>query len=398
MAAIQTVDGHVARALDFYNHDDIWFVIARPFDWDVARLTGSNQGPFIVPVAETLEFVVNGFTVSYTLSVVSSPGDTAATIASEINTIAAGVDASLSTMASAVDDRIQLTAPPPGVGLASIEITQASPILGFIVGEISEATSGATVPAPGPLTKKVNEAIGYKKVSIKDMVVPDASTPAEIFSLQGNTFDTSIANNSNVLVFEIDGFVTPISVTFPDSASTPLSGGSGSVVDTINAAASAVSLDFANVASVDPTVSPPRLKLTSPTLGSSSTLNITTGNPSPFGAGGLGIDVQAVSGIDGGSIRYRLDQFRPVALGDIFDEGARLVHILAEILYDELPLQPFTQIGVMTGLVPITGLETREYLLPDEVQDVGVLEFLDHRQLTPRSIDQKEILELIVEF
>ena len=195
----------------------------------------------------------------------------------------------------------------------------------------------------------------------------------------------------DTLELKVDDFPTTISVTLPAGTTVPLA----TIVTFINAAGLAVSPDFGAIADIDASESPPALKLLSPTTGSLSKIEIITPNDA------LGIPPtvdDVVTGVDGGPIRFAQDQFRPVDIEDAYTEGARMVFIEAEFRYSQVPLRPWTQVGVVSGVVPITGLEARTYLSFSEVQDFGVLEFLDNRPLTPRAADQVETLRLVVEF
>lgn len=400
MATIMTIRGHVARAKAFYDLDDIYFVLAHPFDWDVARLVSTNIGPYSLASAgenHTFSYRVNGGatrSLSITYAGGYSTSKTAAYVVGQLNSLGDGTVAAVTT-----DGRVQITAPDNSPDPAVVEILSASPMLGFEVGEISTSTNGGTdVPAPEADAFKLIYPYGYKKISEKHMVVPDADLPGSVTgTVGGNTFDTSVDSGNNSLAFKVDGG-SEITVTFADLVSSPISGPiselSTAVVNRINLAAYAVSPDYGSVASVD--VTDPdslKVKLTSPTKGGTSSIQVTAGND------GIGIDVGTYSGTTGGEIVYRLDQFRSVDEADIFTEGARMVHLLAEIRYDELPVMPYAQIGIVTGLVPKNTVPLgKKNLTQAEVEDFGILEFIDHRQMTPRDIDSRETLEIVVEF
>lgn len=409
MATIMTLRGHVARAKAFYDIDSIYFVLAHPFDWDIARITGAVKGTVTEPFVITddtgasdhvFSFSLNGTQYDYPVDYATfqSPGKTATEVAGDLNfLVGEGVASNLDS-----GGLIQITSPTVLPGPSTIEVISGSDVLGFVTGETYTATSGGSdVPSPDQLIPRPNQPYGYKKVSQKNLVVPDADVAATIIgTVQGNTFDTRETSGANTLGFVVDGVVgSPVTVTFLDSATTPITGSSNAVIEAINAAAAAVNPDWSQVATIDASVSPGRIKLVSPTAGPTSSLEITDPNPAPGGSGGLGFEVQTVSGTAGGTIQYRLDQFRIVDEADIYDEGARLVHLLAEIKYDELPILPYAQIGIVTGLtLKGTVSPGKENLTPDEVDDPGILEFIDHRQLTPRDLDTKEVLELVIEF
>lgn len=387
--AIQTVSSHVNAAKAFYDKESIWFALAHPFDWNIARLRCTNQGPYNNGTGHDLVFEVNGFEVTYSVPV--NPTLAVATVVTGINSAAVLVDASLTGMASVSDSRVLLTAPTPGAGFASIEITTGSDVLGFLEGESITATAGGTsVPSPNPATRKLMEPFAFKKVVVKEFVIPDEDTAATIVSGNGgSTFNVSVASGGNVFTFKVNGS-SDIVVTFPDSAALPMA----TVLNYINTAANGVSPDFASVATSDNSFSPPRVRITSPTEGSTSSIQVVVGSP----VASLNISTGTTTGTDGGAIKFRQDQFATVDVADIYDEGARIIYISAEFKYDEVPLESWTQLGVLTDLEPIAGLESREYLAIDEVENFGILEFLEHRRLTARSIDQKELVRLAIEF
>jgi hypothetical protein len=210
-------------------------------------------------------------------------------------------------------------------------------------------------------------------------------------TVQGYTFTTTGDFN---LSFKVDNNVLwTVNVVFGTPTQTI-----GNVVSTINAAAALVSPDLAAIATIDGTVTPPRVKLTSPTTGGSSMIQILT----TCAAVGFG-SLTTVTGTPGGAISFRNDQFDSVLVGDAYTESARMVYLQSEFPYDTyFPIDAgsdhWAQVGIVSGVVPVTGLESRDHLEFDEVSDFGILEFIDNRELTPRSIDQSEVVRLLIEF
>lgn len=394
MTAVLAIDGRVARAIEMVNRTDLWVALARPYAWSVARLTGTVAGPFTVASTHDFIFSINGFEVTY--SVPSGASQAAVDIANGINAAAALVDASLASVASVVTNFIRITAPTPGVGTASISVDQGSDDLGFLTGKtytVPDDLAENPIPPPDPSQRELFEPFVYAKINTSSLVVPDADTSAVVTgTVQGNTFDTSIASDANTLTFTVDGSA-PIVVTFPDSMSTPLA----SVLSTINTAAQAIDGSFSNVARVDGTVSPPRVKIVSPTSGSTSTVEVTSPSPAS-GSEGLGIAVQSVSGTDGGAIEFRSNQYATVLEADAYDEGARWVYLSAEFAYDEAPVESYSQIGLVGALVPAGGFGAATLLEPDNVDDPGILEVIDHIDLTNRNANHKETVQIVVEF
>lgn len=100
----------------------------------------------------------------------------------------------------------------------------------------------------------------------------------------------------------------------------------------------------------------------------------------------------------GGSISFRGQTYAIVSPSDAYTRGARFVYIVVNLLYNELPIEPFRQIGIHTGLTRKTGVSGSQFnLLPSEVQDCGVLEIVDNRSPIFRDISQRDILAVIVE-
>lgn len=100
-----------------------------------------------------------------------------------------------------------------------------------------------------------------------------------------------------------------------------------------------------------------------------------------------------------GTILYRGGKWRIVTSDQAtcIAEGSRWVYLSCAIIYDELPLVSYRQIGVYTGLQRAPG-NVNTTLLPQEVVDNGILEILDNRQPSSRQIDQKDTLSIIIEF
>jgi hypothetical protein len=100
-----------------------------------------------------------------------------------------------------------------------------------------------------------------------------------------------------------------------------------------------------------------------------------------------------------GTITYRSTKWKIVNPTDALAQGARWVYVQTELAYDEVPLLTYRQIGLFSRLVKKTSVPAGQLaLLPTEVETSGYLEVLDNRKPVTRQVDQKEILELIVEF
>lgn len=101
---------------------------------------------------------------------------------------------------------------------------------------------------------------------------------------------------------------------------------------------------------------------------------------------------------EAGEISYRDSRWRKVPFDKAVEENARWVYIEAHIRYDELPLQPYRQIGIFSRLKATTAASAKLVLTPEEVEDMGILEVLDNRRVVNRQLDQKEQLSMVIEF
>lgn len=100
-----------------------------------------------------------------------------------------------------------------------------------------------------------------------------------------------------------------------------------------------------------------------------------------------------------GEIVYENIRWRAVSPDNAYAEKARHVFIETTIRYDELPLGFYRQIGVYTGLTRKEEVSSAKFnLLPEEVEDAGVLEILSNRKPSNRQADQKETINLVIEF
>lgn len=98
-------------------------------------------------------------------------------------------------------------------------------------------------------------------------------------------------------------------------------------------------------------------------------------------------------------IQYREENWMIVPPDQAIAQKARWVYIRSTILFNELPLGVYRQVGVYTGVVKKPELPAgQDNLLPTEVDNVGVLEVIDNREFSNRQLDQKEVLSLILEF
>jgi len=99
-----------------------------------------------------------------------------------------------------------------------------------------------------------------------------------------------------------------------------------------------------------------------------------------------------------GSIFYINSYYREVSAADAEAEKARWVFVSTTLAGNEVPLQSFRQVGLYSNLKATTGNESKIILMPNEVDDTGLLEVVDNRRVTHRQVDQTEKLSLVIEF
>lgn len=103
---------------------------------------------------------------------------------------------------------------------------------------------------------------------------------------------------------------------------------------------------------------------------------------------------------ENGTLEYRNVKWRIVSPDHAVEEGARWVFLSAGLAYNELPVDnPYREIGVYTGLQPVSGTSEAAYaLLPSQVAEQGLLEVIDFRKPVYRDTDVRERIKLVLEF
>lgn len=99
----------------------------------------------------------------------------------------------------------------------------------------------------------------------------------------------------------------------------------------------------------------------------------------------------------GGEIAWQGETFTEVALGNAYSEGAHYVYVYARISHDEGPLVSFRQAGMFSNLTPAVGAPAG-LLLPAQVDDPGVLEFIDNHPPVYRTVDMVNVIGKILRF
>ena len=99
-------------------------------------------------------------------------------------------------------------------------------------------------------------------------------------------------------------------------------------------------------------------------------------------------------------LAYRDTKWKIVSYDEALEKGARWVYAVSYISYDEFPIDVvYRQIGVYTRLIRKEGIsDSKSALLPEEVENPGILEILDNRRPVYREIDQREKLAIVIEF
>ena len=88
-----------------------------------------------------------------------------------------------------------------------------------------------------------------------------------------------------------------------------------------------------------------------------------------------------------------------VADEDAIDEGARFLYMLGR--FDPTSGQPydtFRQVALYSNLTPSTGHESDSWLAPANVDDAGLLEYLDNDVSTIMTDTRLEVIEIMIEF
>jgi hypothetical protein len=98
-----------------------------------------------------------------------------------------------------------------------------------------------------------------------------------------------------------------------------------------------------------------------------------------------------------GVIEFRGQRYSLVSDDYAYDYDSRYLYCSTILKFDEFPLVTFRQFGLLVGVVPTAGNETKSILLPEEVQDYGKL--LGYVNIPPisRTAGSKNLLEIVIE-
>lgn len=99
-----------------------------------------------------------------------------------------------------------------------------------------------------------------------------------------------------------------------------------------------------------------------------------------------------------GLLTYKGSYWKIIEPSEAFSEGARWVFLRTELEYQEVSTATvYRKLGIFTGLQPVSESHGT-VLTPSEVSDVGVCEVLEYRKPVYRDDDQREILNIVLEF
>lgn len=100
-----------------------------------------------------------------------------------------------------------------------------------------------------------------------------------------------------------------------------------------------------------------------------------------------------------GTVIYRDKVWRRITPEDAIRLQSHWVYIEASIYYDELPDTNYREIGVYSRVKLKDGVSPlKAVILPEEIEDTGVLEIIDYRKVVTRNEDTKDTFSMIVEF
>lgn len=102
---------------------------------------------------------------------------------------------------------------------------------------------------------------------------------------------------------------------------------------------------------------------------------------------------------DEGTLVFNNKHWRIVQPENAYEEKARWVYLSAFVEYSELPVDvSYRQIGLTTELVIKDGILSTGALVPNQVENPGILQTLDNRPPIYRDATQKEHLVQVIEF
>jgi len=98
-----------------------------------------------------------------------------------------------------------------------------------------------------------------------------------------------------------------------------------------------------------------------------------------------------------GSIEFQGQKYSLVTDANAYDEGARWIYASTVLKFDVFPVVTFRQFGITVDLIPTSGHENDNVLLPNQVSDPGkLLAYVNHPPII-RTASSKNLLEMVIE-
>lgn len=98
-----------------------------------------------------------------------------------------------------------------------------------------------------------------------------------------------------------------------------------------------------------------------------------------------------------GEIIFKDKKYSIVSDVNAYSYGARWVYVRAILLYENFPLCTYRQIGIYADTVPSAGHETKNILLPSQVDSNGALMIYNNIPPVIRDANSKNIIEAVIE-
>ena len=100
---------------------------------------------------------------------------------------------------------------------------------------------------------------------------------------------------------------------------------------------------------------------------------------------------------ENGDIIYANQKFKALNNEEALEQRSRWVLVESTIYYEELPAVEYRQIGIFSRVKPKAGKESGLVLLPENIEDVGILEVLQNRKVVTRQSDTRDKYFMIIE-
>lgn len=98
-----------------------------------------------------------------------------------------------------------------------------------------------------------------------------------------------------------------------------------------------------------------------------------------------------------GEVIFKNKRYRRVDDTGIYLNDARWLYVGAWLIFDEFPVVDFRQTALFTDVIPTSGNENREILLPSQVQSYGVMLAYVNHHVRHRVSYGKDLVEMVIE-